>query len=153
MKFIFYLAVFLLFSPSRVSAETEKNSGFAQKIDPRRALNFAFESKGLADLKKIYTACNVYMAEEDGKAPAFEQLIERGILTEEFSDHKNDKYVFEIHAKGPGRVSVSAEPVDPNSGLASFYADDRGTRRGAFSDSGSDEEESELPYPAEDLLE
>ena len=98
------------------------------------ALNLAWETKGMADLKRIHTACLVYYSEfeEEGeggpKGFGFKELIERGLLPDIYADGEEGKYRFQIRASREG-VEASADPVDPGSKLRSFFLDKDGVLR------------------------
>jgi hypothetical protein len=90
------------------------------------ALAHAKSSAGLADLRQIYTATNVYFSESGNvEGITFDNLIKGGMLSPAFQNGEKGDYRFTIKGGNEG-VSVSASPKEKNSGLRHFFIDENG---------------------------
>ena len=119
---------FTLSFPKKEKQEKKKEPSLPSPWNPISVLNQAKQTQGIATLRRIYSAAQLYYSEE-GKVPTLGQLVERQLLPESYLDGTEGGYRFHITPSGDG-IEVRAEPENPGSGLAHFLIDAKGELHG-----------------------
>ena len=94
-------------------------------LNPFGYIKKAQEIQGMSDSKTIYMAAMVYGTREEDSKVTFKQLVESGLLSRVYEKGVHAKYQFALKTNPQG-VEVSAEPLEPRSGLTHFLIDSHG---------------------------